>query len=62
MLLDAFYAIALDVVSCTLSLTTDILGPDAHFDQMVMVMSHERIKKWTRKVRRRAAPRRADWQ
>lgn len=52
MLLDSFYAIAMDVVCSALSITTDILQPDAQFDHMVMTMSHDRIKTYIRKVTR----------
>ena len=72
MLLDSFYAIAMDVsptyavlrvwqrssaclrqvVCSSLSITTDILQPDAQFDHMVMTLSHDRIKKYLAKVTR----------
>jgi hypothetical protein len=40
------------VVCSSLSITTDILQPDAQFDHMVMTLSHDRIKKYLAKVTR----------
>jgi uncharacterized protein YukE len=42
----------MDVVCSSLSITTDILQPDARFDHTVMTLSHDRIKKYVAKVTR----------
>lgn len=42
-LFGSFYTIAMDVVCCSLSTSTAILQPDKGFDDLVLMLSHERI-------------------